>query len=179
MRPATIAKNYAEALFAAGEQSGDTARFASLIEAVAGAIEADDRIRLVLESPRVPKATKSGLLRRALEGKAPVVFVRFLDAVVRRGRQGLIPDISRQYLALLDVKLNRLHAGVVAARMPDAALQGEIAERLSAVFGKEVIPHFREDPALIGGLVVRVGDRVLDGSVRRKLLRLRTQMLGG
>ncbi len=179
MRPATIAKNYAQALFEAGEQAGDTARFASLIEAVAGAIEADDRIRLVLESPRVPKGMKSDLLRRALEGKAPPMFVRFLDAVVRRGRQGLIPDISRQFLALLDVKLNRLHAGVVAARMPDAALQRDIATRLSAVFGKEVIPHFREDPALIGGLVVRVGDRVLDGSVRRKLLRLRTQMLGG
>lgn len=177
MRVSTIAKNYAEALFEAGEHETATAAFGDYLEAVSAAIEGDDRIRLVLESPRVPKATKADLLREALEGHAPETFVRFLDAVVRRGRQGIIPQINGEFHGLLDVKLNRVHAAVTVARMPDEALQREIKERLSAVFKKDVIPHYRESPAIVGGLVIRVGDKVMDGSVRRKLMRLRSQML--
>lgn len=177
MRLATVAKNYAEALFEAGERESATAAFGEYLEAVSAAIEGDDRIRIVLDSPRVTKATKAELLREALEGHAPDAFIRFLEAVVRRGRQGIVPQINSAFHALLDVKLNRVHAAVTVARMPDETLQQEIKERLSTVFKKEVIPHYRESPAIIGGLVVRIGDKVMDGSVRRKLLRLRSQML--
>jgi len=68
----TIARNYAEALFAAGD------RFNEILDAMAGAIEADERIKTVLQSPRVSKAAKGKILERALKGEAPVEFVRFL-----------------------------------------------------------------------------------------------------
>lgn len=178
MREPTIARNYAEALFMAGEQSHQAELFATLIEAVAGAIEADERVRLTLESPRVPKVVKQRLLERALKGRAPERFVRFLVAVIKRGRQGLIPAITREYLGLVDIKLNRVHAGITVAREPDKKLAAEIQRRLSDVTGKEVIPHYRENPRLLGGLIVRIGDRVMDGSLRRKMLALRRQMLG-
>lgn len=177
MREPTIARNYAEALFTLGERSGDTERFADLIEALGGSIEADRQIRLILISPRIPKQQKTALLERALKGRAPEPFLRFLAAVVKRSRQALLPAIARQYHALVDQKFNRVHAGVTLARRADQALQTEIRQRLSAVFGKEVIPHFREDPAILGGLIVRMGDRVMDGSLRRKLVRLKRQML--
>jgi F-type H+-transporting ATPase subunit delta len=178
LREPTIARNYAEALFQSGERSGETERYADLLEAIAGAISADDRIRVVLDSPRVTKDRKHQLLADALQGRAPEPLVRFLSAVIKRGRQGLIPDIAREYLALLDISQNRVHAGVVVAREPDKKTQQEIARRLSEVFGKTVVPHFREEPAILGGLIVRVGDTVMDGSLRRKLLALRRQMLG-
>lgn len=178
MREPTIARNYAEALFALGERAGDTERFADLIEGIGGAIEADRQIRLVLVSPRIPKQAKADLLRKALARRAPEPFLRFLDAVVRRSRQALLPAIARQYHTLVDVRFNRVHAGVTLARKADAALQKEIRLRLSEVFAKDVIPHFREDPGILGGIVVRMGDRVMDGSVRRKLVRLKRQMLG-
>ena len=178
MRESTIARNYAEALFASAERSGDAERYAALIEAVAGAVDADEKIRIVLESPRVTKARKQELLTHALKGRAPDPFVRFLAAMIKRGRQGLIGPVAREYLALMDVKQNRVHAGVVLARQPDGKLEKDIVRRLSEVFGKTVVPHFREDPAILGGVIVRVGDQVMDGSLRRKLLVLRRQMLG-
>jgi F-type H+-transporting ATPase subunit delta len=178
LRDATIARNYAEALFAAGRPTGEIEAFAAVMEALAGAVEADDRIGLVLESPRVPKAEKVQILRRALAGRAPDVFIRFVGAVVRRGRQGLFGAISREYQKLADVEFNRVHAGVTLARAPDRALQEAIRRALSDALGKEVVPHFREDAALLGGILVRVGDRVMDGSVRNRLIRLRRQMLG-
>lgn len=179
MRPSTIARNYAEALFTAGERSGDSSRFADLIEGVGGAMEADERIRLTLESPRFPKPVKQALLTKALTGKAPPAFIAFLGAVIKRNRQSLLPTIAREYLSLVDTKFNRVHAGVTVARKPDAELQQLIKERLSQYMAKDVIPHFREDPAILGGVIVRVGDRILDGSLRRKMVALRRQMLRG
>lgn len=179
MREPTIARNYAEALFDAGERAGHTELYADLIEGVAGAIGADERIRIVLESPRVRKDKKQELFANALRGKAPDQFVRFLSAIIKRGRQGMIAEVATQFLSLVDVKFNRVHAGITVAREPDETLQREIREGLSRILGQEVIPHFSREPGILGGLIVRVGDKVMDGSIRRKLLRLRKGMLTG
>jgi F-type H+-transporting ATPase subunit delta len=178
LRDPGIARNYAEALFALGERAEASEEFGALLEGLAGAIASDGQIRLALETPRVPRSQKVEIVRRALAGRTPEPFERWVEAVIRRGRQGLFELISREFLALLDVKFNRVHAGITLARRVDPALQAEIVARLSAAFGKTVVPHFRENPALLGGVVVRVGDRVIDGSVRRRMASLRRQILG-
>ena len=178
MRFETIARNYAEALFALGEKSGRTAEYADLMDAVAHGIAAAPTVGAVLMSPRVTKAQKSALLAAALES-APREFVLFLQAVVRRGRHGLFGEIAQGYQGLLDVKLNRVRAAVTVARPVDEALRKRIAERLTQVIGKQVLPHFHEDPGLLGGIVVRVGDRVFDGSLRRRMTLLRRALLAG
>ena len=173
MKSITVARNYAEALFAAGDKYGD------VLDAVAGAISADERIAIVLESPRVSKAAKSQILEKALKGEAPKEFVRFLQAVVRRGRQGLLGEIAQEYQVLLDVKLQRVHAGVTLADEADARTQKSVVERLTKALGREVRAYFRSDPRILGGVVVRVGDRIFDGSVRRRLTALQRRMLTG
>ena len=181
MKSTTVARNYAEAILLAAEAHGATVveRYGQLLEAVAGAIAADEHIAVALESPRVSKATKTALLERALRDVAEPEFVRFLQAVVRRGRQGLIGEIAQEYHGLVDTLLNRVHAGVTLREEPDGRLEQQIVERLSQAIGKEVRAHFRADGAILGGVVVRVGDRIYDGSVRRRLAALRRKMLGG
>ena len=193
MKSVTIARNYAEALLLAAEAGGKSGggreiveQYGRLLEAVAGAIRADERIAVALDSPRVSKATKSAVLARALEGIATPEFVRFLQAVVRRGRQGLLAEISQEYQGLVDLRLNRVHAGVTLeyrgrgiARELIRAGERHIAERLTAVLQKEVRTHFRTDGGILGGVVVRIGDRVYDGSLKRKLAVLRRRMLTG
>ncbi|HTL05306.1 MAG TPA: ATP synthase F1 subunit delta [Gemmatimonadales bacterium] len=176
MRTATIAKNYAEALFSLGEQSGRAEEYARLIEALAAAVHASPRVETVLMSPKVTKARKAELLAAALPG-APKEFGLFLQAVIKRGRQLLLPEISIEYANLLDVKFNRIRAGVTLARQPDPALQAQIVDALSKALGKEVLAGFAVEPEILGGAVVRVGERMLDGSVRRKLKQLRRQLL--
>jgi len=173
VRNLTVARNYAEALFALGDGYGP------LLDAVAAAVQADERIRTALESPRVAKAVKGQILEKALKGEAPKEFVRFLQAVVRRGRQGLLTEIAQQYLVLLDEKLNRVHAGVTLASDPDSRTQKQVIERLTEALGREVRAYFRSDPRILGGVVVRVGDRIFDGSVRRRLTALQRRMLTG
>lgn len=177
MKSVTIARNYAEALFDAGDARRDTDRYGELIDAVAGAVQSDPRISVALDSPRVAKAVKGEILRKALAGLVPDEFVRFLEAVVRRGRQGLLGEIAVEYQRLLDTKLKRVHAGVTVAKDLDDSLEKEIVERLTRALGKEVRAHFQTDAAILGGVVVRVGDRVFDGSLRRRLMALRRRML--
>ena len=176
MRSETIARNYAEALFELGERSGQTQRYAELIDALAGAVETTPEVQAVLMSPRVPKAAKGRILAGALSD-APREFVLFLQALVKRGRQYLLGDIASEYTGLLDIKFNRIRAGVTLAQPADDVLRRSIQERLSRQLGKEVIPSFSVDPAILGGVVVRVGERIHDGSVRRRLTKLRRHLL--
>lgn len=175
MRPVTVARNYAETLFQLGEQTGKAELYGELIDAVAGVIETTPAINDMLMSPRMPKSEKSRLLGAGLK-EAPKQFVLFLQAVVRRGRGQLLRLIASEYAVLLDVKFNRLRAGVTLARTPDEGLRRSIEAGLAKAFGKQVIASFSTDPQLLGGAVVRVGERVYDGSVRRRLTRLRRQL---
>lgn len=174
-----VARNYAEALAELAERQGGGAieQFGSLLDDVAGAIASDPSVQAVLLSPRVTKEAKKALLARALKGHAPDVFVRFLGSVVQRGRQGILAEISAAYQDIVDLKLNRVHAGVVTAHEVNPAQAKDIAASLAAAVGKAVLPHFRTDPSLLGGIVVRIGDRVFDGSLKRRLAKLRYRLL--
>ncbi len=104
--------------------------------------------------------------------------MRFLQALVSHRRQMLIPAIAHAYNDLVDEVEGRVHAAVTVAREADDADRALIATQLSRALGKDVVPHFVVNPAILGGVVVRVGDTVLDGSVRRRLSILKTSMLG-
>lgn len=176
MRPSTIARNYAEALFELGEKSGQTELYADLLDAVAAAIELEPTVQAVMMSPRVTKPAKARLLEAALPD-APREFVLFLQAVVKRRRQGLFRHIATEFMGLLDVRMNRVRAGVTLAREPDETMRRTIAEGLRDTLKKDVIASYRVDPEILGGVVVRVGDRVFDGSVRRRATKLRRLLL--
>lgn len=177
MRAGTVARNYAEALLMLGQRHEAVVEYGALLEAVAVAVTTEPRLEAILASPRVPKERKKKLLRDALAGRAPAPFVRYLESIVQRGRQGLFHEMAKAYEALLDAHLGRVHAAVLTAHTVDPDLAKEIAASLAKLVGKEVLPHFRTDPRLLGGLVVRIGDRVLDCSVRRRLSQLRYSML--
>jgi F-type H+-transporting ATPase subunit delta len=176
VRSETIARNYAEALFDLGERSGQTARYSELMDALAGAIETTPTVQGVLMSPRVPKSEKARILGAAFQN-VPREFVLFLQALVKRGRQQLMREIAVEYHALLDVKFNRVRAGVTLAHPADDRLQRAIAEALTRQLGKQVLPTFTVDPEILGGTIVRVGQRIHDGSLRRRLTKLRRHLL--
>lgn len=176
MRSITIARNYAEALFSLGERSGNTEAYAGLVEALAAAVEASPKVEAVLMSPKISRTAKAELLSRAVSS-APQEFRLFIQAVVKRGRQLMLGEIATAYAGLLDIKFNRVRAGITLAREPDPALKQQIIDALSRAVGKEIVAGFFVDPEILGGTIVRVGDRRLDGSLRQKITRLRRQLL--
>jgi F-type H+-transporting ATPase subunit delta len=89
----------------------------------------------------------------------------------------LIPEIAVEYANLVDESVGRVHARVTVAKETSADENNVIARELSRAVGKEVVPHMSVNPAILGGVVVRIGDTVMDGSVRRRLGTLRRKML--
>jgi F-type H+-transporting ATPase subunit delta len=176
LRAETVARNYAETVFELGERSGNIERYAELLDAIAAAVEQTPKVQAVLMSPRVPKSEKARLLGGALRD-TPREFVLFLQALVKRGRQQLLREMATQYMNLLDRKLDRVRAGVTLSRTPDEKLKRTIQESLSRQLGKQVIPAFNVDPEILGGAIVRVGERVLDGSLRRRMTKLRRHLV--
>lgn len=177
MRETIIARNYAETLLELARRVGDLQGFGEAADSIADAMQRDRTLHLFLESPRFSAHQKNQVIGRAFEGQLPPLFVRFLQALITHRRQMLLPEIAREYHDLLDAAEGRLHATVTVAREPGDGERGAIAKELSRAYGKEVVPHFAVNPAILGGVVVRVGDTVLDGSVRRRLALLRGRML--
>lgn len=179
MHEESISRNYAEALLALARKANATAEWATLIHAVAGAVEEDLTLRRFLAAPQISAAEKNAVLAKAFEGKAPPLFVRFLQKLVTNRRQVLIPNIANEYGDLLDDAEGRVHARLTVARETNAADQETIAKELSRALKKTVVAHVAVNPAILGGIVVRVGDTVMDGSVRRRLSALRSRMVSG
>ena len=178
MRQPTIARNYAEALLELARKANDLRGWGDMIDGVGNAVESDRRLRVFLESPRVSMKQKNEILAKAYGASMPRTFVLFLQTLVRNRRQMLIPEIATAFGDLVDEVEGRVHASVTMAREPDASDKTLITQQLSRAFGKDVVPHYFVNEAILGGVVVRIGDTVLDGSVRRRLATLKSRMLG-
>ena len=176
-RAATVSRNYAETLLTLARRSGDVAGWGRMAQEVVDALNADPRLRLFLESPRIEVAHKTALLERALGGRYPRLFVRFFQALVSKGRQRLLAEGGAEYQTLGDEAEGRVHAEVTLAQAPSEADRLALAENLSRRLGRTVIPHVVVNPAILGGVVVKVGDTVMDGSVRRRLAALRRSLM--
>jgi F-type H+-transporting ATPase subunit delta len=179
MRDSTIARNYAETLLALAGKAEDLRGWGKMLTDVSTAMDENPSLRLFLESPKVSAEKKSEVIGKAFTDRMPRLMLRFLQSVVMHRRQMLIPEIAQEYLNLVDAAEGRMHARVTVARETDDAGRAAIAQQLSRMFGKEVVPHLSVDPAIMGGVIVHVGDTVLDGSVRKRLASLRRRMLTG
>ena len=189
MRELSISKNYAEALLALAQKAdaaspasagsaNATEEWGGLIHALAGAVEEDVTLKRFLQAPQVSAAQKSAIIAKGLAGKAPATFIKFVQKVVTNRRQLLIGHIATAYTDLLDTAAGRVHARVTFAKAVSDADRDAIAAQLSKVLKKTVVPHVNVNPQILGGVVVRIGDTVMDGSVRRRLGAVRAKMLG-
>lgn len=172
----TVARNYAETLLALARKAEDAPGWGNMLRQVANAMTSDATLRGFLDSPRIGAEQKATVLSRALGDRVPRLFLRFLQSLVKNRRQMLIPVIANEYDTLLDASNGIVHARVTVSRITSDEERDAIGQRLSKVVGKTVVPHLEVDPAILGGVVVRIGDTVMDGSLRRRLGLLRRRM---
>lgn len=172
----TVARNYAEALLALAQKAEDASGWGAMLRQVANAIGTDVKLRRFLESPRIDSDVKINVLSKALSDRVPRHFMRYLEAVVRNRRQMLLPAIANEYDILLDEQEGVVHAKVLVAHPMSDSEQQSLGATLTKTVGRRVIPDVVVEPSILGGIIVRVGDTVMDGSVRRKLNSLRRQL---
>jgi F-type H+-transporting ATPase subunit delta len=177
-RPSTAARRYAEAAFQLAQREDALDGWRTDLQ-LAAELVADPRIARVVDNPAVPSTERQavlvGLLGKRIGGPA-LNLVRLL---AERRRIDALPQVAREY----DRLLNR-HRGIVEALVTSSApLTADettaLEARITKMTGSTVQLRAEVDPELIGGLTVRVGDRLLDASVRGRLERLRAQLLAG
>ncbi len=179
MRDTTIARNYAEVLLSLARKADGLDGWGAMLDQVVSGIWGNERLRRFLESPNVDAELKRGIIGKAFGDRMPLLMVRFLQALITHRRQMLLPEIAHEYHILVDEIANRVHAQVTVARELPAAERDRLATSLSASLGKSVVPHVVVNPEILGGVIVKVDERVMDGSVRRRLAMLRGSMLRG
>lgn len=177
MRDETVARNYAEALFDLARRHEGLEVFGEAIATVAGLVDEDPKLRQFLETPRIDAEDKKEALKKALAGRVPPMLVNFLLVVIDKRRQRLISTIATEFAGLVDEHESRAHVEVTVAQPLDDATTAALDERLSRLLGKTAVSHVRVDPSILGGVVVRAGDTIYDGSLRRRLSLMRRQLM--
>ena len=178
MLPRKIASRYAEALFDLAQQQGKTAEYEEALVALAQVIDASSDLREVLTHPEIPLQQKERLINSAFQGKVAPEVLSLLFLLIRRGHD---PDMRTVHdiFVLRWNQVRRLQPVTVTSAVP---LSGEqtsaLASALSRRTGATVQIEQAVDPELIAGIVVRIGDRVIDASARTVLEGLRESMAG-
>jgi F-type H+-transporting ATPase subunit delta len=168
------AKRYASAAFSVASESGDYDVWLDTLDQLARIMQMPSA-RIVFTSPTVAVGDK----RRALDSLLPNVppTVRsFLHILAVRDRLDQVPGIAEALRALINKQRGIVTAEVTTAVPLDAQLQGVVTERLATYLNRQpqqLSIRARVDPSIIGGVVARVGDRLIDDSVRGRLERLR------
>ncbi|TVR62832.1 MAG: ATP synthase F1 subunit delta [Gemmatimonadales bacterium] len=177
MRGETIARNYAEALFELGRRHEALQEFGDGLEVVADILDENRDLGLFLETPRIQADEKKRVLREAFEGRVPPLLVNFLLLVVDKRRQRYLSEMATAYQHLLDTHMGRTRVDVQVAREVSDEEATEIGRRLSDLLEMDAITRIRVRPELIGGILFRSGDTIFDGSVRRRLQRMRRSLM--
>jgi F-type H+-transporting ATPase subunit delta len=175
-----LAGRYAGALYALAEESGKIDAVVKDMNGVAELVSANQDMRMLVESPAITWAEQTKAVTAVLEkGGADALTVKFVGTVASNGR---LHALSRIISAFLDEHARRrgeVSAEVISAVEMDDARRARVEQAVSKLAGSDKLSlSMRVDPSLIGGLVVRIGSRMIDTSIRTKLNRLETAMKG-
>ncbi len=177
MGETTISRAYAEALFEFAMREDAVELYGQRLQEVADLVETERDFRRFLQAPGVQPAEKIRVLENVFGKYMPEHLLSFLAVVIEKRRERYLPSMAEELSKLVDEHFGRLRVVVTLASEPDASLKKRIKKRLDEVLKRDVIPHYRIDPRIIGGLIFKVGDHVGDGSLRRRLQLLRHQLL--
>ena len=170
------ARRYAQAVFEMALENKELERWQSDLQKIVDAV-ADDTFLAVLESPKIKLDDKTRLLSERLGDINPLTLNLVLLLITRAGI-GMIRDIADEYRHLLDSYHGIEPAEVVTAVPLDDKDKQKLTENLSALVGKKVVLKSEVDSNVIGGIVARVGGKLLDGSTRSKLAELKRELVG-
>lgn len=174
VRASPVARRYAEAYFSLAREAEDIAGWREELAAVTDALSAPQVAQAML-NPRLSLSHRVQIGMQLLEGVAEPAR-NLARLLIERQRTGVIREVLAAYDELADRASGVLRAEVVTAVPVDAKVTEKITRVLSRRFGQSVRPVIRHDPSIIGGLVVRIGDRVIDDSIRTHLQQLQASL---
>lgn len=166
---------YAKALLAVGTDAGNVDMLVDQLESVAEVVAGLPSFQAALESPRIEVAAKVQMVDKAFQGRVDPAMLNFLKVLAQKNRFSCLAAAAVSAGKLRDVAAGRVQAVLTTASAVEDSVRERVAERLSKVLGQKVGLTAEVDPTVIGGMVIRVGDTVYDGSVVNQLAQVRAR----
>lgn len=177
-RSTSAARRYAEAAFQLATRDDSFDAWAADL-AIANQLVGDPRVARIVSNPSVPRADRETTLDRLFAKRVSPLALHLVRLLDQRGRLTLLPAIAAEFTRMLDALRGIVAASVTSAAPLEKDEVAAIGARLESMTGQTVKLTTTVDPALIGGVTVQVGDRMIDASVRGRLERLRDQLVAG
>ena len=173
MSPRDRVDAYAEALFTVAQAEGNLAEVEDELFRFARILEGSDELRMALSDPQLPAERRQAVIEDLLQGKALPTTRALVSFVVSLGRAAELPAVVDRFVGLAAETRKHEVAEIRSAVPLDDALRGRLEKALSEATGKKVEVKVIIDPTVLGGIYARIGDTVIDGTVRHRLEQLK------
>ncbi|MFW5836497.1 MAG: ATP synthase F1 subunit delta [Desulfovibrionaceae bacterium] len=175
-----VARRYARAIFAVGEKAGELDAYGKELGELAEALHEAPQALTFFKSPAFSPAEKKAVLGKLLEQTTIGQTVKnFCFLLADKGRLGFLPEIASDFQAMLDGKQGVMRGQLVTAVPLDDTKEADFVKQLESQTGKKLVLSFAEDKDILGGVVLKIGDKVLDASLRAQLELLRDNIKRG
>lgn len=179
MKQTILARRYAKALFAVGKENESYEAYNDALQGVAGLYASNPEIVDALTNPLYPLDVREKVMAKVIASmEVDKVMGNFLKLLVQKKRAEILPEIAEEFQIMVNEEKNVSHGSIVSAVELSDELQAKVQATLEKLTGKQVVLSTSVDPSLIGGIVAKVGDLVLDGSIRTQLAGLKDSIKG-
>lgn len=179
MKQTILARRYAKAVFTVGTESGKLEDYNAALQAVAALYSENTDVVDALTNPLYPIELREKVMAGIVKSiEVDTVMSNFLNLLVEKKRADILPDIAEEFKVMVDEAQNVSHGTVISAVELSEELQGKIQDTLEKLTGKKVELTTSVDPTIIGGMIAKVGDLVLDGSIKTQLAGLKESIKG-
>lgn len=173
MRDLKIARKYAHTLLEVATEKKKTDKVLADVKSIRTLFNESEDLRRFLDNPLIKEPKKNDILTRIFQGKINDLTLNLLKLLVSKGREKELPGVLDQYEVMLNEQNGIVQVEVTSAVKLDKKQEKMLLDRLAQITGKKPELVYRIDKAVIGGFVARIGDTIIDGSVRRQLERLK------
>lgn len=175
-KSAIVIRRYAKALYGLAAEKGKADSVENELSQLHELFEKSEPLADFMDNPNISAEAKADVIRQAFDGTLSAYVYNTVRLLLERGRELLIPDLFHAYVEIADEAQGRASALVTSTRALTEEEQNHISEVFSRVTGKRIRVSSEVDESLLGGLTVRIGDRLFDGSLKGKLDRLQKQL---
>ncbi len=179
MKQTILARRYAKALFAVGTENDAYEAYNDTLQGIAGLYTTTPEVADALTNPLYPIDVRMKVMAGLIDTiKVDKVLANFLNLLVEKKRAEFLPEIAEEFKIMVDDAKNISHGTVISAVELSSEMQAKVQATLEKLTGKKVELSTSVDPSLIGGIVAKVGDLVLDGSIKTQLAGLKDSIKG-
>lgn len=180
MKNLAVSRRYAKALILIGQEDGQAEQYNQELDSIAKLFDTQEGFEKALTNPLYNKNERKKVLEAVLAATdLSNVMKSFLTLLFDKGRIGFLREIASYYKELADELKGIAKASIISATGLSSDAVDNIKEALSKRTGKTIVLNIEQDPSLIGGVVTKIGDLVLDGSVRTQLMNMRETLKKG